>query len=36
VQSAVFATLTAGRYARIINLEEFRKRKDVYLFQKQD
>lgn len=34
VQNAVLATLTAGRYARVINLKSFTENPDYYLFQK--
>lgn len=34
VQNAVLATLTAGRYARVINMKSFTENPDYYLFQK--
>jgi nicotinamidase-related amidase len=36
VQTAVLATLTDGRYAKVIGLDEFRANSGKYLFQKKD
>lgn len=36
VHYAVLATLTAGRYARVMGLDEFRRSTDKYLFEQRD